>query len=116
MKTLKSLVDQMVVTAPVATQVYQIDIEQGEVVAPGIPLLSLVDMNDIWLGFDLREDLIKGAQARATRSRSAIPALGDREVRARSGSSPPRANMPAGGRRGRPAISISAPSPSAPIR
>ena len=32
--TLQSLVDQMVVTAPAATQVYQINVEEGEVVAP----------------------------------------------------------------------------------
>ena len=57
-KTLQSLVDQLVVTAPTATQVYQINVEQGEVVAPGVPLLSLVDLNDVWLRFDLREDLV----------------------------------------------------------
>jgi HlyD family secretion protein len=77
--TLQSLVDQMVVTAPGATQVYQIDIEQGEVVAPGIPLLSLVDMKDIWLGFDLREDLIKGIKL-GDKFEVRIPALGDRQI------------------------------------
>src|SRR5262249_31548371 len=44
-KTLKSLIDQLIVAAPAAGQIYQIDIEQGEVVAPGIPLLSVVDLN-----------------------------------------------------------------------
>src|SRR5262249_16983717 len=58
-QTLKSLVDQLVVPAPTAGQIYQIDIEQGEVVAPGIPLLSMVDLNDVWVRFDLREDLLK---------------------------------------------------------
>src|SRR5262249_51528703 len=58
-KALKPRVDQRVMTAPADTQVYQIQIEQGEVVEPGVPLLSLVDMNDIWLRFDLREDLVK---------------------------------------------------------
>jgi HlyD family secretion protein len=77
--TLQSLVDQMVVTAPAATQVYQIDIEQGEVVAPGIPLLSLVEMNDIWVGFDLREDLIKGLKL-GDKFDVRIPALGDRQI------------------------------------
>jgi HlyD family secretion protein len=77
--TLQSLVDQMVVTTPAATQVYQIDIEQGEVVAPGIPLLSLVEMNDIWVGFDLREDLIKGVKL-GDRFDVRIPALGDRRI------------------------------------
>jgi HlyD family secretion protein len=77
--TLQALVDQMVVTAPSATQVYQINVEQGEVVAPGIPLLTLVDMNDIWLRFDLREDLIKDVKL-GDRIELRIPALGDRRV------------------------------------
>jgi HlyD family secretion protein len=80
-KTLQSLVDQLVVTAPAATQVYEINIEQGEVVAPGVPLLSLVDLNDIWLRFDLREDLIKGLKL-GDRITVRIPALGDRLVTA----------------------------------
>jgi len=77
--TLQALVDQMVVTAPSATQVYQINVEQGEVVAPGIPLLTLVDMNDIWLRFDLREDLIKDVKL-GDKIELRIPALGDRRV------------------------------------
>jgi HlyD family secretion protein len=78
-RTLKSLVDQMVVAAPAAAQVYQLDIERGEVVAPGIPLLSLVDMNDVWLRFDLREDLLKDVTL-GTRIEVRIPALGNRKV------------------------------------
>jgi HlyD family secretion protein len=77
--TLQALVDQMVVSAPSATQVYQINVEQGEVVAPGIPLLTLVDMNDIWLRFDLREDLIKDIKL-GDKIELRIPALGDRRV------------------------------------
>ena len=77
--TLQSLVDQMVVTAPAATQVYQINVEEGEVVAPGIPLLTLVEMNDIWLRFDLREDLIKNVKL-GDRIELRIPALGDSRV------------------------------------
>jgi len=77
--TLKSLVDQMVVTAPADTQIYQIDIEQGEVVAPGIPLLSLVDMNDIWLRFDLREDLLRDLKL-GDKFEVRIPALNDRKI------------------------------------
>jgi HlyD family secretion protein len=80
-KTLQSLVDQLVVIAPAATQVYEIDIEQGEVVVPGVPLLSLVDLNDIWLRFDLREDLVKGLKV-GDRITVRIPALGDRQVTA----------------------------------
>ena len=79
--TLQSLVDQTVVNAPIATQIYEIDIEQGEVVTPGVPLLSLVDLNDIWLRFDLREDLVKGLKV-GDKIDVRIPALGDRHVAA----------------------------------
>lgn len=79
--TLQSLVDQMVVAAPRETEIYEINVEEGEVVAPGIPLLSLVDMNDIWLGFDLREDLIKQVKL-GDHITVRIPALGDRQVAA----------------------------------
>ncbi len=78
-QTEQSLVDQLVVTAPTATQVYQINVEQGEVVSPGVPLLSLVDMNDVWIRFDLREDLVRDLKV-GDKIAVRIPALGDRKV------------------------------------
>jgi HlyD family secretion protein len=75
--TVKALVDQLSVTAPIASQVYQIPIEEGEVVIPGIPLLSLVDLNDTWVGFSLREDLIAGLKV-GDRFAVRIPALDNR--------------------------------------
>jgi HlyD family secretion protein len=77
--TLKSLVDQMAVVAPVASQVYRINVEEGEFVAPGVPLISLVDLDDTWIQFDLREDLLKGLKV-GDRFDVRIPALGDRKV------------------------------------
>ncbi len=58
--TIKAQVDELVVKAPVTSQVYQIGAELGEYVSPGVPLLSLIDLSDVWLRFDLREDLVKG--------------------------------------------------------
>src|SRR5712672_2752888 len=55
----QSIVDQMVVYAPVASQVYQRNVEPGEYVSPGVPLITLIDLNDVWVGFDLREDLVR---------------------------------------------------------
>ena len=49
--TIKALADQLTITAPIASQVYQIPVEEGEVVTPGLPLISLVDLGDPWLGF-----------------------------------------------------------------
>jgi len=79
--TIKALVDQLTITAPVASQVYQIPVEEGEVVTPGLPLLSLVDLSDTWLGFSLREDLIAALKV-GDRFSVRIPALGNREVTA----------------------------------
>jgi HlyD family secretion protein len=79
--TIKALVDQLTITAPIASQVYQIPVEEGEVVTPGLPLMSLVDLGDTWLGFSLREDLIAGLTV-GDRFTVRIPALGNRAVAA----------------------------------
>src|SRR5262249_7777315 len=78
-QTEQSLVDQLVVAAPLATQIYQINVEQGEVVSPGVPLLSLVDMNDVWIRFDMCEDLVRDLKV-GDKIEVRIPALGDRKV------------------------------------
>src|SRR5215813_12127869 len=58
-KAVQSIIDQMVVYAPVAAQVYQRNVEPGEYVSPGVPLVTLIDLSDLWIHFDLREDLVK---------------------------------------------------------
>ncbi len=78
-QTLKSLVDQMVVTAPADSQVFRIPVEDGEFVLPGIPLISLVDLHDMWVQFDLREDLLSNLKV-GSRMNVRVPALGDRVV------------------------------------
>ncbi|MBS7537537.1 HlyD family secretion protein [Ancylobacter lacus] len=78
-ETLRAQVAELTVKAPGAAQVYQIGIEPGEYVSPGVPLLTLVDLGDVWLRFDLREDLVKGLKA-GDRFDARLPALGDRKV------------------------------------
>jgi HlyD family secretion protein len=75
-ETLKAQVAELTVKAPIAAQVYQIGAELGEYVSPGVPLLSLIDLSDVWLRFDLREDLIKGLKI-GDRFAVKVPALGD---------------------------------------
>ena len=79
--TIKAQVDELTVRAPIAAQVYQIGAELGEYVSPGVPLLSLVDLSDVWLRFDLREDLVKGLKP-GDRFEMRVPALGDRRITA----------------------------------
>jgi HlyD family secretion protein len=79
--TTKADVDELTVKAPIASQVYQIGAELGEYVSPGVPLLSLYDLNDVWLRFNLREDLVKGLKV-GDRFKMRVPALGDQEIEA----------------------------------
>ncbi len=78
-KAVQSLIDQMVVYAPVASQVYQRNVEPGEYVSPGVPLVTLIDLDDMWVHFDLREDLVRTLKV-GDRFGVRIPALSDRRI------------------------------------
>jgi HlyD family secretion protein len=78
-KAVQSIIDQMVVYAPIASQVYQRSVEPGEYVSPGVPLVTLIDLNDLWIHFDLREDLVKTLRV-GDRFDVRIPALDDRPI------------------------------------
>src|SRR5437016_877050 len=75
----QSIIDQLQVYAPVASQVYQRNVEPGEYVSPGVPLVTLIDLADVWIHFDLREDLVKGLKV-GDRFDVRIPALADRRL------------------------------------
>jgi HlyD family secretion protein len=78
-QAVQSVVDQMAVYAPVATQIYQRNVEPGEYVSPGVPLVTLIDLADVWIHFDLREDLVKTLKV-GDRFDVHVPALGDRRI------------------------------------
>jgi HlyD family secretion protein len=78
-QSVQSIIDQLVVYAPVASQVYQRNVEPGEYVSPGVPLITLIDLADVWIHFDLREDLVKNLKV-GDRFDVRIPALGERLV------------------------------------
>jgi HlyD family secretion protein len=78
-QSVQSIIDQLVVYAPVASQVYQRNVEPGEYVSPGVPLVTLIDLADVWIHFDLREDLVKSLKV-GDRFDVHIPALDDRRV------------------------------------
>jgi HlyD family secretion protein len=75
----QSMIDQMVIYAPVASQVYKRNVEPGEYVSPGVPLVTLIDLNDVWIHFDLREDLVRTLKV-GDRFGVRIPALADRRI------------------------------------
>jgi HlyD family secretion protein len=78
-EAVQSIIEQMTVYAPVASQVYQRNVEPGEYVSPGVPLVTLIDLGDLWIHFDLREDLVKTLKV-GDRFDVRIPALAERRV------------------------------------
>src|SRR5262245_29817617 len=78
-EAVQAIIDQMTVYAPVASQIYQRNVEPGEYVSPGVPLVTLIDLNDLWVHFDLREDLVKTLKV-GDRFDVRIPALADRRI------------------------------------
>src|SRR3984893_12705668 len=78
-QSVQSIIDQLVVYAAVASQVYQRNVEPGEYVSPGVPLVTLIDLADVWIHFDLREDLVKSLKV-GDRFDVRIPALDERRV------------------------------------
>src|ERR1700723_2254176 len=78
-QSVQSTIDQLVVYAPLASQVYQRNVEPGEYVSPGVPLITLIDLADVWIHFDLREDLVKTLKV-GDRFNVRVPALDDRSI------------------------------------
>ncbi len=75
----QSLANEAKVRAPRAGEVSRIVLEAGEVTGAGFPLVTLIDLNDQWAIFNIREDEMQqikmGAKLSAT-----IPALADKAV------------------------------------
>jgi HlyD family secretion protein len=78
-QSVQSIIDQLVVYAPLASQIYHRNVEPGEYVSPGVPLITLIDLADVWIHFDLREDLVKNLKV-GDRFDVLIPALDERRV------------------------------------
>jgi HlyD family secretion protein len=78
-ESIQSIVDQLTVYAPVASQVYKRNVEPGEFISPGVPLVTLIALDDTWFHFDLREDLVKDLKV-GDRFQVRVPALDDRTL------------------------------------
>ncbi|MCG8474483.1 MAG: efflux RND transporter periplasmic adaptor subunit [Cytophagales bacterium] len=76
----ESYLSETKVTAPIDGEVATVVPERGELVAAGFPIVSLVDLNDVWLTFNMREDLLPNFKM-GDKFSVLIPALGNKEVK-----------------------------------
>jgi len=54
----KSYFKEITLTSPINGEVTDVYPKQGELVGAGAPIMSIVDLNDIWFTFNVREDLL----------------------------------------------------------
>lgn len=65
--------------APISGEVADIIAERGELVAQGFPLLVLVDLKDVWVTFNLPEDLLADIRMGSS-IEAAFPALKEKKI------------------------------------
>ncbi len=65
--------------APIKGEIANIMSERGELIPAGYPVITIVDLDDVWITFNLREDLLAAIQKGST-FKARFPALGMKEV------------------------------------
>ena len=65
--------------SPISAEVDKIVLHQGELAPPGFPIISLVNLDDVWAVFNLREDELVDIKI-DTKISGKVPALGNRVV------------------------------------
>ena len=74
----ESYIDDAMVYAPVSGEVSTVIAEAGELVGTGYPVVTILDMNDMWVTFNVKETMLPRVHV-GTRMTAYIPAL-DRDV------------------------------------
>lgn len=76
----ESYLSETRLVSPINGEVSEIFPKQGELVGSGAPIMSIVDLNDPWIVFNIREDLLTKIKM-GTEFDASIPALGNMNVK-----------------------------------
>lgn len=75
----ESYLSETMLISPISGEVSDVFPKQGELVGSGAPIMNIVDLDDIWVVFNIREDLLTnirvGKELEAT-----VPALGNEVI------------------------------------
>ncbi len=75
----RSYMSETMLTSPISGEISEIFPQRGELVGSGAPIMNVLDLQDIWVTFNMREaylkDFPKGKEFKAF-----VPALGDKEI------------------------------------
>ena len=75
----EAFLEETRLVAPIDGEVVECVVDPGELVSAGYPILTLVDLDDIWVTFNLREDRLADLRM-GDRLIARIPALGNQQV------------------------------------
>ncbi len=75
-----SYMDEMRLTAPISGEISEIFPKVGELVGTGSPIMTIVDLSDIWVTFNVREELLSKIKMGDIFT-ATVPALGNKEVK-----------------------------------
>lgn len=78
----QSYLKENTIVAPIDGVITEINVEEGELVGAGYPIVTIVDDNDCWVVFNLREDLLAKIKD-GTEFNVKIPAIGKEPVKVR---------------------------------
>jgi HlyD family secretion protein len=54
----EAFLSETALLSPISGQITEVFPARGELVATGAPIMNIVDLNDIWFSFNVREDLL----------------------------------------------------------
>jgi len=75
----KSYLKEITLSSPIDGEVSEVYPKRGELVGTGAPIMSIVDLNDIWFTFNIREDLLGGLKMGKT-FKVKVPALNNQVI------------------------------------
>src|SRR5574344_778106 len=75
----KSYLDENIIKSPISGQVTEISVEEGELVGAGYTIITVVSLDDNWVVFNLREDLLSKIRTGSVFDVQ-IPAIGKKPI------------------------------------
>jgi len=76
----ESYVSEGILLSPINGEVAERFPQVGELVGTGAPIMNIIDLNDMWVTFSVREELLKNIEI-GSELNAFIPALGDKAIK-----------------------------------
>ncbi|MBP6429505.1 MAG: efflux RND transporter periplasmic adaptor subunit [Bacteroidales bacterium] len=75
-----SYLSETKLVAPISGEISDIFPKVGELIGSGSPIMNIVDMDEVWVTFNVREDLLSKIKVGTVLS-AKVPALGNKEIK-----------------------------------